>query len=94
MASINDIRNSETAASHSKDLEIAKLKLEAFELRQKVRDFQSLHERYTSLQSHHNTMCDQETQKQSDLRGLLEYQTTTTQSMIREIEDLKAVHFE
>merc|ERR1719253_226212 len=39
-------------------------------------------------------MNDQETQKQSDLRGLLEYQTTTTQSMIREIEDLKAIHFE
>ena len=49
MVSINEIRNAETAASHGKDLEIAKLKLEAFELRQKVRDFQSLHERYTSL---------------------------------------------
>ena len=39
-------------------------------------------------------MKEQETQKQNDLRGLLEYQTTTTQSMIREIEDLKAIHYE
>ena len=39
-------------------------------------------------------MVEQESQKQNDLRSLLEYQTTTTQSMIREIEDLKAIHYE
>ena len=39
----------ETGMSNDKDLEIAKLKLEAFELRQKVRDFASLHERYIGL---------------------------------------------
>lgn len=39
-------------------------------------------------------MVGQETQKQEDLRGLIEYQTTTAQSMIREIDELKAIHCE
>ena len=46
----------DVGASNQKDLEIAKLKLEAFELRQKVRDFQSLHERYLSLQHRYDNM--------------------------------------
>ena len=80
--------------SNSKDLEIAKLKLEAFELRQKVRDFTSLQQKFTNLQHRYNSMAEVETSKQSDLRGLLEYQTTTAQSMIREMDELRAIKFE
>ena len=63
-------------------------------MRQKVRDFQSLHERYLSLQHRYNSMVNGEEKKQEDLKGLIDYQTTSAQSMVREIDELKAIQCE
>ena len=52
-----------------------------------------MHERYTSLKNKYSAMKDDQTQKENDLRGMIEYQTTTTQSLVREIEELKSIHF-
>jgi hypothetical protein len=43
-----------------RDLVIAELKAEAFELRQKVRDYQALHERFSSLEIRHSSMVNAE----------------------------------
>ena len=63
-------------------------------MRQKVRDFQSLHERYLSLQHRYNSMVNGEEKKQEDLKCLIDYQTTSAQSMVREIDELKAIQCE
>lgn len=80
--------------NNRKDLLIAQLKAEAFELRQKVRDYQALHERYSSLEVRFNSMVDLEGSKQAELKNQLHYTTTASQSLVREIEELKAIHRE
>jgi hypothetical protein len=57
---------------------IAQLKAEAFELRQKVRDYQTLHERYSSLDIRYNSMLELEGSKQSELKKQLHYNTTAS----------------
>ena len=47
-----------------------------------------------SLQHRYDGMVSQEEQKQEDLKSMLEYQKTTAQSMIREIDELKAIQCE
>ena len=47
-----------------------------------------------SLQHRYDGMVNQEDQKQEDLKGMIEYQKTNAQSMIREIDELKAIQSE
>jgi len=58
-----------TNENKRKDLLIAELKAEAFELRQKVRDYQALHERFSSLEIRYNSMVDHEGSKQNELKN-------------------------
>ena len=59
-----------------------------------MRDFASLHERYLSLQHRYDGMVGQEERKQEDLKSMIDYQTTASQSMVREIDELKAIQSE
>ena len=59
-----------------------------------MRDYQSLHERYVSLQNRYDSMVNKEQKKQGDMKGLIEYQTNSAQSMTREIDELRAIHCE
>ena len=39
-------------------------------------------------------MVNQEERKQEDLKSMIDYQTTASQSMVREIDELKAIQCE
>lgn len=82
------------AESHRKDLLIARLKADAFDLRQKMRDYDSLHEYYQSLTHKHNTMTDVQQSTQAELRSKLQYTSTSVQSLVREADALKEIHTE
>jgi len=47
------------AENEQKDLIIAQLKAEAFEMRQKERDYRSLHEQFLNLQHKYNQLVDE-----------------------------------
>lgn len=77
--------------SHTKDLRIAELKAEAFELRQKVRDYQALHERYSGLEMKFNSMVGFEGTRQQEMQSQLYFSTTANQTLVREVEELQGI---
>jgi hypothetical protein len=52
------------AENNDKDFQIAKLKAEAFDVRQKSRDYQRLHQLYTELSQKHAGHSNEEHEKQ------------------------------
>ena len=80
-----------TAQNNDKDFQIAKLKAQVFDLRQKARDYQRISLLYTELSQKQKTLSQDEDTKQADLRADLQHSTTTLSSLNREVDELRAI---
>ena len=69
------------AISNDQDAKIARLKAAAFDLTQKHRDYQRIHNLFTDLQCKQVQLTEHELQKQADLKAALSYLTTTQASL-------------
>eukprot|EP00347_Sterkiella_histriomuscorum_P012525 403368242 len=80
------------AENDQKDLIIAQLKAEAFELRQKDRDYRQLHEQYLSVKHKYQQLVDEKKRNETELQSRIEYQFSASRSMKREAEDLRVIN--
>jgi hypothetical protein len=77
------------AENEQKDLIIAKLKQEAFELRQKEREYTTLQNTCSNMEHKQNSLFEDKRRNEADMASKFEYQATSQKSMMREIDDLK-----
>eukprot|EP00350_Pseudokeronopsis_sp_OXSARD2_P011575 CAMPEP_0170543760 /NCGR_PEP_ID=MMETSP0211-20121228/2768_1 /TAXON_ID=311385 /ORGANISM="Pseudokeronopsis sp., Strain OXSARD2" /LENGTH=141 /DNA_ID=CAMNT_0010847221 /DNA_START=18 /DNA_END=443 /DNA_ORIENTATION=+ len=78
--------------NQQKDLIIAQLKAEAFELRQKERDYRQLHEQLMNLQHKFSLQEDEKKRNENDLQSKIEFENSNSRSLKREIDDLKVIY--
>lgn len=81
----------QSAENNDKDFQIAKLKADAFDVRQKARDYQRLHTLYTELSQKHSGLISEEQEKQHESKQRLSHMTTSSQSLVREVDELRAI---
>ena len=89
------------AENDQKDLIIAQLKQESFELRQKERDYRALNDQYLDLQHNYNQLADQrvtthhshtlQKRNETELQSRIEYQFSSSRTLKIEAEDLRAI---
>ena len=82
----------QSAENNDKDFQIAKLKAEAFDVRQKARDYQRLHTLFTELSEKHGALTSEEKENQQSCKQKLHSLTSETQSLQRELDELRAIY--
>ena len=63
----------QTAENNDKDFQIARLKAEAFEVRQKARDYQRIHTLFTELSEKHSVLVSDEQENQQQYNQKLNF---------------------
>ena len=80
-----------TMKDNSQDVKIATLKAQAFELSQKLRDYQSLNEQYLNLQSKFQQLQEEQVRNGEGFSSHIETINIDGVQLLRQLEDLKCL---